>query len=268
MSSSWRQRRQLTPILLVCFITYLSYRNLFSDDSISPPSLRPDLPPNASPAPPPVSSSQPPAHHFPIHPTTDFDDDGFDDADESKHHRPQIIEDESYFDSSDFPTLFPVHRYRGDGYLLVNPEGRHPIHDLIQRAQSKWDKKQKARSHSLGEACAEYRRRHRRDPPPGFNHWFARPLIVFRIYSRLFRWDYVVKNDIKLPDEYDFLHANLEPLWGIDPKYLQERRKEWEDHSEVFTIGKLNENDPVTLLKSMPDVNGNFETGKWRAKLQ
>jgi hypothetical protein len=170
MSSSLR-RRQLTPILLVCFITYLSYRNLFAEDDIAPPSLRPDLPPNAHAAPPPVST-QPPAHYYPIHPTTDLDDDGFDDGDEIRHHQVQIIEDENYFDSSNFPTQrFPLHKYRPDGFVLVNSEGRHPIHDLIQRSRKKWQQKHQRQSRNLQEACKEYKRRYRRDPPPGFDHW-------------------------------------------------------------------------------------------------
>jgi len=51
-----------------------------------------------------------------------------------------------------------------DELLEVNPNGRHPVYELIEHAKAKWDKK-------LNEAVAEYERRYHRAPPKGFNKW-------------------------------------------------------------------------------------------------
>jgi hypothetical protein len=64
-----------------------------------------------------------------------------------------------------------AHLFRADGLLEVNPNGRHPIYDLIESAKAKWDKKLKKQSKSLDEAVAEYQRRYRRAPPKGFDKW-------------------------------------------------------------------------------------------------
>ena len=67
--------------------------------------------------------------------------------------------------------LLQPHLFRADGLLEVNPNGRHPIYDLVERAEAEWDKKLKKQSKSLDEAVAEYRRRYRRAPPKGFDGW-------------------------------------------------------------------------------------------------
>lgn len=63
------------------------------------------------------------------------------------------------------------HNYREDGLLEVNPEGAHPIFELIDQAERKWNQKIARASSSLDEAIREYRRRYRRNPPKGFDHW-------------------------------------------------------------------------------------------------
>ena len=70
------------------------------------------------------------------------------------------------------PLLQP-HLFRADGLLQVNPNGRHPIYDLVERAEAEWDEKLKKQSKTLDEAVAEYERRYRRAPPKGFDKWCA-----------------------------------------------------------------------------------------------
>lgn len=82
------------------------------------------------------------------------------------------------------------------------------------------------------------------------------------------RWDYVQRHNVQLPDEYDFLHRNLEIFWGVHPTYLENRRKEWQAHAEVFTLGKELPEDPVKLLSIVAAPNGDLKIGEWRAKLQ
>lgn len=63
------------------------------------------------------------------------------------------------------------HSFRPDGLLEVNPNGRHPIYDLIERAEVEWEKKVKRQSKTLDEAVVEYERRYHRAPPKGFDDW-------------------------------------------------------------------------------------------------
>lgn len=63
------------------------------------------------------------------------------------------------------------HIYRNDGLLQVNPSGPHPIFELIQSAQSAWDRKLERASPTLQDAVDEYYRRYSRRPPRGFGDW-------------------------------------------------------------------------------------------------
>lgn len=64
-----------------------------------------------------------------------------------------------------------AHKFRPDGLLEVDPSGRHPIYDLIERAEKDWAAKVKRQSKTLDEAVTEYERRYKRAPPKGFDDW-------------------------------------------------------------------------------------------------
>jgi hypothetical protein len=66
---------------------------------------------------------------------------------------------------------FGWHVWRLDGLLEVNPQGRHPIYDLVEKAKKKWNAKVARQSKTLKDAVREYRRRYQRDPPVGFDRW-------------------------------------------------------------------------------------------------
>ncbi len=51
------------------------------------------------------------------------------------------------------------------------PSDVHPIKHLTALAQEKWRKKLDSQSRTLPQAVAEYRRRHGRHPPKGFDRW-------------------------------------------------------------------------------------------------
>lgn len=52
------------------------------------------------------------------------------------------------------------------------PQGvRHPINDLIANATKQWEDKLARQSKTLEEAVREYKRRHGRKPPKGFDDW-------------------------------------------------------------------------------------------------
>lgn len=65
------------------------------------------------------------------------------------------------------------HYYGDDGLLVVNPNGTHPIFELMERAEEAWKKKLGRASKTLGEAVAEYKRRYHRPPPIHFEKWYV-----------------------------------------------------------------------------------------------
>ncbi|KAJ7596234.1 glycosyl transferase family 90-domain-containing protein [Mycena floridula] len=128
------------------------------------------------------------------------------------------------------------HLYRPDGLLEVNSAGPHPIFGLIKQAEEKWEKKLKGSSSTLRQAVLEYRWRYGRNPPKGFNKW----------------WDYVQRHKILLPDEYDSIHDDLEPFWGIAPSELLRIRAELETQPghDSYTLGKSTATEPVAILNT------------------
>ena len=63
------------------------------------------------------------------------------------------------------------HTIAPDGLLIVNPNGPHPIFQLIRDAEAAWEAKCTRASKTLDEAVSEYKRRYRRAPPIGFDKW-------------------------------------------------------------------------------------------------
>ncbi|TFK25291.1 hypothetical protein FA15DRAFT_668662, partial [Coprinopsis marcescibilis] len=125
-----------------------------------------------------------------------------------------------------------LHFYRKDGLLEVNPDGPHPIFELMSKAEAKWKLKNKKASRTLKEACTEYQRRYGRRPPKGFDLW----------------WLYVKTSAVRLPDEYDQIYRDVEHFWGIDPRHLQKTQHGWEAQADSFTLGKETLDDPISLL--------------------
>ncbi|KAJ7601127.1 glycosyl transferase family 90-domain-containing protein [Mycena floridula] len=116
------------------------------------------------------------------------------------------------------------HLYRDDGLLEVNQDGPHPIFELMKDAEDKWRRKIAAASTSLPQAVREYQRRYKRDPPKGFDSW----------------WNYVKLHNVQLPDDYDSIHDDLEPFWGLQPNDLIQSLSEQESRTDhdSYTIAK------------------------------
>lgn len=157
--------------------------------------------------------------------------------------------------------------FRSDGLIEANYDNRHPIYDLIENAKADWDAKLARQSKSLREACLEYKRRYNRDPPPGFDRWYVVPhTSTSPLISS--RWAYVERHRVQLPDEYDFLHRNLEIFWGISPALLEQRRLQWAANSGTFTIGKNHPEGKVEITSIRAQQNGDIANVQWRAGLQ
>ena len=65
------------------------------------------------------------------------------------------------------------HTITPDGLLIVNPNGPHPIFQLVRDAEAAWEAKRARASKTLDEAVSEYKRRYQRAPPLGFDKWCA-----------------------------------------------------------------------------------------------
>lgn len=83
----------------------------------------------------------------------------------------------------------------------------HPIPSLVAHARTEFERTRSSQSRSLKEATAEYRRRYKLPPPPHFDRWY----------------DFVVENNVQLVDEYDQIHRDLLPFWGLAPQVLRGR---------------------------------------------
>ncbi|KAJ7651143.1 glycosyltransferase family 90 protein [Roridomyces roridus] len=142
---------------------------------------------------------------------------------------------------------FAEHTYRADGLVEHNPEGSHPIFDLIDRAKAAWKDKLERASTTLPEAVIEYRRRYKRDPPKGFDVW----------------WNWAREHDVLLPDEYDQIYHDLEPFWGIEPKSLSAIRQDLEAKVESYTIGRVDWKGKLSVLNTSltPQYAGHFLKG-------
>ncbi|KAI6000279.1 hypothetical protein EDC04DRAFT_2612070 [Pisolithus marmoratus] len=131
------------------------------------------------------------------------------------------------------------HTYRSDGLLIVNPHGPHPIFELMREAEASWNAKLARASTTLEEAVMEYRERYKRAPPLGFDKW----------------WEYVIKHDVQLPDEYDEIYHDLEPYWGLDPAELTRSVEELDTWDDIFTVVKTPSNTGLEIVSSTVPEN-------------
>ncbi|KAI6096328.1 glycosyl transferase family 90-domain-containing protein [Pisolithus croceorrhizus] len=132
------------------------------------------------------------------------------------------------------------HTYTNDGLLIVNPKGPHPIFELMRDAEAAWNAKLARASKTLEEAVIEYRRRYKRPPPLGFDKW----------------WEYVVRHDIQLPDEYDEIYHDIEPYWGLDAADLARSVEELGTWDDIFTVVKTSSNSGLAIVNStVPESN-------------
>ncbi|KAH7096374.1 hypothetical protein BKA62DRAFT_719729 [Auriculariales sp. MPI-PUGE-AT-0066] len=117
------------------------------------------------------------------------------------------------------------HSFRPEqGLLVAASEGRHPIVDLMARAEQEWEKRLQNQSRTLEDAYHEYIRRYKRQPPRGFDVWFE--------------WATAAK--VQLLDEFDTLSRDLDVFLALPAERLRASQQEMEKLDQTFTIGKLN----------------------------
>ncbi|KAM0748929.1 hypothetical protein T439DRAFT_290975 [Meredithblackwellia eburnea MCA 4105] len=96
---------------------------------------------------------------------------------------------------------------RPDGRLLVKEGKPHPIYGLMRNALRQWKSLQGRQSKSFREAVAEYKRRHGRPPPKGFDKWYA----------------FAKANHVLLLDEFDLISKDLHLYRAFRPSVLRDR---------------------------------------------
>ncbi|GAA5875316.1 hypothetical protein JCM3774_005777 [Rhodotorula dairenensis] len=101
---------------------------------------------------------------------------------------------------------------------------RHPIHDLIQNATREWDAKRARQSKTLVEAVREYKRRHKRNPPKGFDKWF----------------EFAQANNVVLIDEFDQTFNDILPFWALPPSVIANRSQVVQTDPNAITLQIIN----------------------------
>lgn len=87
---------------------------------------------------------------------------------------------------------------------------KHPIEILVKDARRRYTHMVENQSKSLTEAIANYKKRYRREPPPGFEDWYH---VAVRLNATII-------------DNYDSVMASFEPYWSISARELRARVRE------------------------------------------
>jgi len=88
----------------------------------------------------------------------------------------------------------------------------HPLDDVIDQAQRTQTDRNSQGPTSLHGAVYAYRQRRGRDPPPGFDKWYARALSTKSIIVEIF---------------FDQIYEDLEPFWGLEPASIRGALTDW-----------------------------------------
>lgn len=73
------------------------------------------------------------------------------------------------------------------------------------------------------------------------------------------RWDYVIKHNVQLPDEYDEIYHDLEPYWGFEPMDIAKTLQEIDEQDTIFTVLKTPSNSGLEIANSsLPQPDTGF----------
>ncbi|BGP48386.1 hypothetical protein JCM10450v2_004259 [Rhodotorula kratochvilovae] len=91
---------------------------------------------------------------------------------------------------------------------MVLEEGKpHPIPAMVKRAKQQWAQLKSRQSRTFAEAVSEYKRRHGRNPPKGFDKWYA----------------FAQAHKVLLIDEFDLIEKDLLMYRAFKPRTLRRR---------------------------------------------
>ncbi|KAG9026634.1 Glycosyltransferase Family 90 domain containing protein [Tulasnella sp. JGI-2019a] len=141
-------------------------------------------------------------------------------------------------------------RYASDGLFHIDPTDTHPVLALMDSAEKEWQEKLSRSSKTLREAVVEYKRRYRRMPPKGFDQW----------------WNFMIANNVQLPDEYDQINRDLAPFWGMKPNTLQNLQHSLQQKKDTFTLSVKGHSSSLSAQGEVTE--GAEESASMRADAQ
>ncbi|GAA5897242.1 hypothetical protein JCM8208_003767 [Rhodotorula glutinis] len=96
----------------------------------------------------------------------------------------------------------------GTDSRLPLEEGKpHPIPAMMKRAKKQWEDLKARQSSTFAEAVNEYKRRHGRNPPKGFDKWYA----------------FAKAHEVLLIDEFDLIEKDLLMYRAFPPRIFRKR---------------------------------------------
>ena len=136
--------------------------------------------------------------------------------------------------------------------LDLPPKPNHPIDTLVQRAEDEYNALLLKETNTLHDAAQAYRDRRGRQPPPGFDKWFA----------------FAQNNSaVIVEDFFDRIYHDLNPFWGVPAKQIREQANAFPHRVSVRngdTTFKTDEDRPwmfiwkemvQTVAQHLPDVD-------------
>lgn len=97
---------------------------------------------------------------------------------------------------------------------------RHPILDLLEGAEKRWNDMVRRQSRTLPDAVKEYQKRYGRLPPKGFDKWF----------------EFAKRHNVVLIDEFDQIDHDIAPYLALKPRTMQQRIGKLETHKDSFHL--------------------------------
>jgi hypothetical protein len=83
---------------------------------------------------------------------------------------------------------------------------QHPIGELMNEANRRWQEYEDSRSTNFRQTVAKYRQTYGRHPPPGFKEWYQ--------YAR--------ENGVYNVDDFQQITGDLRPFWALPPKEIRQ----------------------------------------------
>lgn len=109
----------------------------------------------------------------------------------------------------------------------------HPADQLTREAEKEFADLTRRQSKTLAEAVQEYRRRNGIAPPPHFDKWY----------------EFAVRNEVQLIDEFDTISQSLLPFWALKPKTIRTRVKEALGYEENALVGVMIRDGTVVKIE-------------------
>jgi hypothetical protein len=96
----------------------------------------------------------------------------------------------------------------------------HPIYELMEKAEEKWETLLSQQSRTLPAAVEAYKRKYHIDPPLGFDQWFA----------------FCQQNNVTIVDDFDQLMKDILPHYALKPETFIKRSQALEGTAFTYAL--------------------------------